>query len=58
VLVLVESKNLSFTMRREEGLETEKRLKYTRLKCDLEKGSDRQAALAKKWEGLNRARST
>jgi len=45
-------------MRREEGLEIEKRLKYTRLKCDLEKGSDRQAALAKKWEGLNRARST
>jgi len=55
VLILVESKDLSFPMRR-EGLKTEEWSKYTRLNCVLEKGMGRWAALAKKWEGLKRAR--
>jgi len=45
----------SFLMRREEGLKAEEWSKYTRLKCVLEKGMGRWAALAKKWEGLKRA---
>jgi len=55
VLVLVEGET-SFPMRREEGLKTEERSKYSRLKCVLDKGMGRRVALAKKWEGLKRAR--
>jgi len=55
VLVFV-GVEIFFSMRGEEGQKTGQRSIHKRLECVLEKGSGRQAALAKKWEILNRAR--